>query len=62
MYASAPSYPMLTGKGDHDTYITYSTILELHLAHTLQRPYKEQNAVLTTLEEVLNDPNNVRSL
>jgi hypothetical protein len=45
-------------KGDHDTYMTYATILDMHLANALTLPGEAQNAILATLEEVLNDPKN----
>jgi hypothetical protein len=45
-------------KGDHDTYMTYATILDMHLANVLTLPGDAQNAILATLEEVLNDPKN----
>ena len=48
-------------KGDHDTYMTYSTILDMHLSNACRLPYEDQNSILTTLEQVFNDPGNVEA-
>jgi len=48
-------------KDDHDTYMTYSTILDVHLSNASRLPYDDQNSILTTLEQVFNDPINVES-
>jgi Uncharacterised protein family, YAP/Alf4/glomulin len=38
--------------------MTYATILDMHLANASSLPADAQNAILTTLEGVLNDPEN----
>jgi hypothetical protein len=46
-------------QGDHDSFITYSTILDIHLSNSLSFPSVDQNTVLATLEKLLDEADSV---
>lgn len=54
-----PFIMCLTLQEDHDACITYCTILHIHLENAMNFPPVDQNTILKTLANILDDTENV---